>query len=127
MKKIKTYVGTDGKLHFIDATGADSVLPFKSVISPTLVATNAGYSGKKGKTYLLCGSLSGGSYPNAPSIVLSFTPTYTLLSHIAYVNSSGVYVASYVYIVTLNNDMNIDVNLSTPNGAMPKIKKVFEI
>ena len=31
MKKIKTYVGTDGKLHFVDATGADSVLPFNNV------------------------------------------------------------------------------------------------
>ena len=28
MKKIKTYVGTDGKIHFVDSTGADSVLPF---------------------------------------------------------------------------------------------------
>lgn len=28
MRNIKTYVGTDSKLHFTDATGADSVLPF---------------------------------------------------------------------------------------------------
>ena len=28
--KIKTYVGSDGKLHFVDRTGADSVLPFSS-------------------------------------------------------------------------------------------------
>ena len=26
--KIKTYVGEDGKIHFVDRTGADSVLPF---------------------------------------------------------------------------------------------------
>ena len=26
--KVKTYVGSDGKLHFVDASGADSVLPF---------------------------------------------------------------------------------------------------
>ena len=31
MSLIKTYVGTDGKLHSVDATGADSVLPFSSV------------------------------------------------------------------------------------------------
>ena len=30
MRLIKTYVGTDGKLHSVDATGADSVLPFSS-------------------------------------------------------------------------------------------------
>lgn len=31
--QVKTYVGSDGKLHFVDASGADSVLPFSS--SPT--------------------------------------------------------------------------------------------
>ena len=31
--KIKTYVGEDGNLHFIDWTGADSVLPFSSKFS----------------------------------------------------------------------------------------------
>lgn len=43
MKKIKTYVGTDGKLHFIDATGADSVLPFKNGVSaiPTIIANGS--------------------------------------------------------------------------------------
>lgn len=40
MKKIKTYVGSDGKIHFVDSTGADSVLPFKS--APTLVGTYSG-------------------------------------------------------------------------------------
>ena len=30
MGKVKTYVGSDGKLHFTDASGADSVLPFSS-------------------------------------------------------------------------------------------------
>lgn len=28
--KVRTYVGSDGKLHFVDASGADSVLPFSS-------------------------------------------------------------------------------------------------
>lgn len=30
LDKINTYVDDEGKLHFVDATGADSVLPFKS-------------------------------------------------------------------------------------------------
>lgn len=30
LTNIKTYVGSDSKLHFTDATGADSVLPFNS-------------------------------------------------------------------------------------------------
>ena len=33
--KIKTYVGTDGKIHFVDWTGADSVIPFN--VSSSLV------------------------------------------------------------------------------------------
>ena len=30
LEQVKTYVGSDGKLHFVDASGADSVLPFSS-------------------------------------------------------------------------------------------------
>ena len=30
LTQIKTYVGSDGKLHFIDASGADAVLNFSS-------------------------------------------------------------------------------------------------
>ncbi len=30
MTKVKTYVGTDGKLHFVNSAGADSVLNFSS-------------------------------------------------------------------------------------------------
>ena len=30
LTNINTYVGEDGKLHFVDSTGADTVLPFKS-------------------------------------------------------------------------------------------------
>ena len=28
--QVKTYVGSDGKLHFVDASGADTVLPFSN-------------------------------------------------------------------------------------------------
>lgn len=31
LQTVRTYVGSDGKLHFVDASGADSVLPFSSV------------------------------------------------------------------------------------------------
>ena len=33
LKTVKTYVGEDGKLHFVDSEGADSVLPFSSAKS----------------------------------------------------------------------------------------------
>lgn len=36
LNKVKTYVGSDGKLHFVDAKGADTVIPFSnSVKIPT--------------------------------------------------------------------------------------------
>lgn len=43
MELIKTYVGEDGKLHFIDSTGADSVLPFngKRMLTVNLRCTAA--------------------------------------------------------------------------------------
>ena len=31
--QVKTYVGSDGKLHFVDASGADTVLPFNGLDS----------------------------------------------------------------------------------------------
>lgn len=37
---IRTYVGSDSKLHFRDATGADSVLPFNS--APTIIKLRTG-------------------------------------------------------------------------------------
>lgn len=54
-RNIKTYVGTDGKLHFTDLTGADSVLPFSggtkdaiNAICPFVLGSYAG--GDQGTT-----------------------------------------------------------------------------
>lgn len=43
LTKVKTYVGSDGKLHFTDASGADSVLPFSNIkiVNGTFRASNA--------------------------------------------------------------------------------------
>lgn len=50
IRNIKTYVGSDSKLHFTDATGADSVLPFSgseaSTITISLKGTTRGVSFK---------------------------------------------------------------------------------
>lgn len=40
INKVKTYVGSDGKLHFTDASGADSVLPFSSGLSKAYSSTS---------------------------------------------------------------------------------------
>lgn len=45
---VRTYVGSDGKLHFVDASGADSVLPFSSSIKEIIVLN--GYGGASWST-----------------------------------------------------------------------------
>lgn len=46
MSGIKTYVGSDGKLHFVDASGADSVLPFNKIPEEFMMACGiSGYWG----------------------------------------------------------------------------------
>lgn len=47
MSLIKTYVGTDGKLHSVDATGANPVIPFKSTftVSGTIYISNNSQGG----------------------------------------------------------------------------------
>ena len=40
--KINVYVGDDGKLHFVDSEGADSVLPFSSGGGIKLLTTGSG-------------------------------------------------------------------------------------
>ena len=55
ISNIKVYVGTDEKLHFVDATGADSVLPFSSgytgTIQRTSTATNWTGTGGYNKSF----------------------------------------------------------------------------
>lgn len=48
--QVRTYVGSDGKLHFVDASGADSVLPFNKstgIYIPQMIFTLYG-----GQTYI---------------------------------------------------------------------------
>lgn len=46
LSKIRTYVGSDGKLHFVNASGADTALPFSNDILFTLVADHSDLDGK---------------------------------------------------------------------------------
>ena len=39
MSKVKTYVGSDGKLHFVNSAGADTALNFSSGLSDSKYAT----------------------------------------------------------------------------------------
>lgn len=47
LDRVNVYVGSDGKLHFVNSGGADTALPFRG----------------SGIAYIACVS-SGGSYPN---------------------------------------------------------------
>ena len=44
ISKIKTYVGSDGKLHFVDSEGADTIIPFKKGIVPMTFSKTEAYS-----------------------------------------------------------------------------------
>jgi len=56
MGKVRVYVGSDGKLHFVDSAGADTVLPFKNSFIPE--------SAQRAYSY---------SYVNSLSIIPNFT------------------------------------------------------
>ena len=63
IKKIRIYVGSDGKLHFIYSTGADTVIPFRG----------------GGIAYIACVS-SGGAYPNNTEYVIDKDTTVKILT-----------------------------------------------
>lgn len=95
LTNIKTYVGSDSKLHFVDATGADSVLPFSSGVDLTS-SSYAGASSGRGDNsiscshsvsgtgiYISCAGCTGWSagVSGTPSITL--TGSYTTLASLA--------------------------------------------
>lgn len=51
VRNIKTYVGSDSKLHFVDLTGADTALNFSRIASVAFIGTAA--------NFLICGDLGG--------------------------------------------------------------------
>ena len=52
--KIKTYIGDDGNIHFVDRTGADTVLPFNNS-SNSLIGECFILTGYNGSTYSVQG------------------------------------------------------------------------
>lgn len=63
IKTVNVYVGSDGKLHFVNSGGADSALPFRG----------------GGIAYIACVS-SGGSYPNNTEYVIDKDTTVKILT-----------------------------------------------
>ena len=86
--KIKTYVGDDGKLHFVDRTGADSVLPFSSGGGLTLLTTGSGngtytYTGNDASTltasnFIVCKTTMSASKSFTDKISESYSVRYTM-------------------------------------------------
>ena len=81
--KIKTYVGTDGKLHFVDSVGADTVLPFSN--------------GGSTKTYTITGS--GSAYHGWTDNCLYFRGD-TSISITLKVVDGVLSIVSYSYAIT---------------------------
>lgn len=66
--RIRVYVGSDGKLHFVNKAGADTVIPFDSYPYPDI--TISGYGSDAGTTitkpygynFIRCDSIRGNAY-----------------------------------------------------------------
>ena len=63
LDRVNVYVGSDGKLHFVNSGGADTALPFRG----------------SGAAYIACVS-SGGSYPNNTEYVIDKDTTVKILT-----------------------------------------------
>lgn len=63
LDRVNVYVGSDGKLHFVNSGGADTALPFRG----------------SGTAYIACVS-SGGSYPNNTEYVIDKDTTVKILT-----------------------------------------------
>lgn len=84
MGNISVYVDTDGKLHFKDKNGADSVLPFSSDINfdyltSSLFFTVTNEQSKKYKRYICIFTRITGDYQSYPSF--SINAQYSKLIH----------------------------------------------
>lgn len=75
--KVRTYVGSDGKLHFVDASGADSVLPFSNSKYETWTgdSTKKTFATNK-KPKIICGFREG-SGGIGTVLILYMEPIYT--------------------------------------------------
>ena len=114
--KIKTYVGSDGKLHFVDSAGADTALNFSS--NNILDFSNYGYvktlsnGGNYTVTetgiYMLSYSCGNGSQGNPPT----YTSKLVYEDTKAYGNYSGTYCNKLIFL-----ECNIGDTINYSGGA----------
>lgn len=84
MGNISVYVDDDGKLHFKDKDGADSVLPFSSDINFDYLTSGLSFTvtneqSKKYKRYICIFTRITGDYPSYPAF--SINAKYSKLIH----------------------------------------------
>ena len=83
---VKTYVGSDGLLHFTDWTGADSVLNFSSGVSEGTFSLTVSGSASRTNDYVTCTATIGGT----STFLINFeTKTVTIASQGIYVHASA--------------------------------------
>lgn len=125
LAKVKTYVGTDGKLHFINSAGADTVLPFNRGATVVYLGTGysfnvTGYSGWQSFTAdnFIVGALSGpasqssghGEYNTYAkidgfSITKSYNKSNGVLTVGGYSQAAGCWDIDGYYRYTANQNM----------------------
>ena len=135
LNNIKTYVGSDGKLHFTDASGADTVLPFnKATGSKSLLE---GYNSGEGtyfwipagctEAYVLLHAGSGHSTASINRIYGDPYVSHSVIIH-THISTTNYYVSN-VWLVGVKCNRkagNIFVELNNGSGStnVPTQQKV---
>ena len=115
--KVRTYVGSDGKLHFVDASGADTVLPFKRSLNvvevplSSLSLYHATFAAEIGSVYFIAGNALDNS------AITGSSGGNVLFDKRSIIGAGGWY-SSLMYRVILATNTAITVNFSTVDGVI---------
>lgn len=106
MGKIRTYVGSDGKLHFTDASGADSVLPFNNKAKLILLGASNSFNISS-----VVGAENIGKYTKDDFICI---PNFTSMQSLPQAISGGIDdIYNVVHVLGKTNDFSVTYNAST--------------
>jgi hypothetical protein len=95
LQTVRTYVGSDGKLHFVDASGADSVLPFSGGLKLELVWTNPNHKTDFAVNQAISIDLSGYNYIYAESFYNTTEMVHYTGSTLISIGGTGAIFATY--------------------------------
>ena len=102
--KIKTYVGSDGKIHFVDSVGADTALNFSSKASCTLTLsiTSSSYA-HVGDNHI---------YADQGGAKLTGSIVITIADGAASISSNNLYLHARYHATGVTNKAKVTPSLS---------------